>query len=144
LFGVIMVLTFTGAIGVAAADRVEVREMLAAALGCNIAWGIIDGGMFLMARLQERGRNLLALRAVRSADGATGRQIIEDTLPPLLARLIPRDQIDAVRVALRQGPELDYPRLTRADLVGALETFLLVFLSTVPIAIPFLVMSDLK
>lgn len=144
LFGVIMVLTFTGAIGVATAERVEVREMLAAALGCNIAWGIIDGGMYLMSRLQERGRTRQTLRAVRSADELMGRQAVEGALPPLLVRRLSRDQIDAVRIALGQGPEPDYPRLTRTDLVGAFEVFLLVFLSTVPIAIPFLVVSDLK
>jgi len=145
LFGVIMVLTFTGAIGVATAERGDVREMLAAALGCNIAWGVIDGGMYLMARLQERGRNLMALRSVRNApDIAAARQIVENALPPLVARLIPREQIDAVGVALRDGPEPDYPRLSRADIVGAVEVFLLVFLSTVPIALPFLVVTDLK
>ena len=42
LFGLIMVLTFTGSLSVAEADRGEVRTMLIGALGCNIAWGIID------------------------------------------------------------------------------------------------------
>ena len=42
LFGLIMALTFTCTLGVAAA---EVRTMLIGALGCNLAWGIIDGGV---------------------------------------------------------------------------------------------------
>jgi hypothetical protein len=45
LFGVIMVLTFTGALSIATADRLEVREMLVGALGCNLAWGVIDAGL---------------------------------------------------------------------------------------------------
>ena len=42
LFGLIMVLTFTGSLSVAQAGHDDVRAMLIAALGCNIAWGIID------------------------------------------------------------------------------------------------------
>jgi hypothetical protein len=65
LFGLIMALTITGAVSVATADRLAIRTMLFAALGCNLAWGIIDAGMYLMARLGERGRNALAVRTVR-------------------------------------------------------------------------------
>ena len=42
LFGLIMVLTFTGSLSVAEAGREDVRTMLIGALGCNLAWGIID------------------------------------------------------------------------------------------------------
>ena len=37
LFGLIMVLTFTGTLSVATAGDEDVREMLIGALGCNIA-----------------------------------------------------------------------------------------------------------
>ena len=50
LFGVIMVLTCTGSLSVAGADRAEVRTMLIGALGCNLAWGIIDAALYLMGR----------------------------------------------------------------------------------------------
>ena len=43
LFGLIMVLTFTGSLSAAESGRAEVRTMLIGALGCNIAWGLIDG-----------------------------------------------------------------------------------------------------
>src|SRR5262249_21070463 len=39
LFGLIMALTFTLTLGVVTADRIQVRTMLLAALGCNLAWG---------------------------------------------------------------------------------------------------------
>jgi hypothetical protein len=42
LFALIMVLTFTCSFSVADAGREEVRTMLLGALGCNLAWGIID------------------------------------------------------------------------------------------------------
>lgn len=37
LFGLFMVLTFTGTLSVASAGREEVRTMLLAAIGCNTA-----------------------------------------------------------------------------------------------------------
>src|SRR5262252_821582 len=41
LFGLIMVLTFTGSFRITGADHDDVHRMLLAALGCNLAWGII-------------------------------------------------------------------------------------------------------
>ena len=38
LFGLIMVLTFTCSFSVANSDRIELRQMLVGALGCNAAW----------------------------------------------------------------------------------------------------------
>ena len=67
LFGLIMALTITCAVSVATADRVQIDHMVLAALGCNLAWGIIDAGMYLMARLGERGHNILIAKSIREA-----------------------------------------------------------------------------
>jgi hypothetical protein len=56
LFGLIMVLTITGSLSVAEAGRDDVRTMLFGALGCNLAWGIIDGVLYVMGSLAEKGR----------------------------------------------------------------------------------------
>ncbi len=56
LFGLIMVLTFTGSLSVANAGRDDIRAMLIGALGCNLAWGIIDGILYLMGCLAEKGQ----------------------------------------------------------------------------------------
>ena len=60
LFGLIMVLTFTGSLSVAEAGREDVRTMLIGALGCNLAWGIIDAILYLMGCLAEKERGLRA------------------------------------------------------------------------------------
>src|SRR3954447_26800920 len=77
LFGLIMVLTFTGSLSVAEAKRDDVRAMLIGALGCNIAWGVIDGVLYLMGCLADRGRELATDRAARRAsDPQQARQIV--------------------------------------------------------------------
>jgi hypothetical protein len=145
LFGLIMALTFTLTLGIITADRIQVRTMLLAALGCNLAWGIIDASVFLMARFNQRGRNAVQLRAVRTAaDIADAHRIIADALPPALASVLPPDQLELMRQRLLQLPEPGRPRLTKRDGLGAMGICLLSFLSTFPIVIPFILIGDAR
>jgi VIT1/CCC1 family predicted Fe2+/Mn2+ transporter len=144
LFGLIMVLTFTGALSVAEAGREDVRAMLVGALGCNIAWGVIDGILYLMGNLAEKSRTLFTLRAVRAAtDAAEARRAVADGLPPLVASVLQPEELDAIHRRLAALPDPpERMRLGREDWLGALGVFLLVFLSTFPVVIPFLVMQS--
>src|SRR5512143_3234511 len=67
IFGVLMALSFTGSLNAATAGRQEVRTMMLTALGCNLAWGLVDAVMYLVATLTGRARNLTLLGLVRSA-----------------------------------------------------------------------------
>jgi hypothetical protein len=144
LFGLIMALTITGAVSVATADRFAIRTMLFAALGCNIAWGIIDAGMYLMARLGERGRNVLSVRAVREAiNREDAHRMIADELPPLLAPAFQPVQLELIRERISTIPATELSaRLTRRDWLGALGVCIVVILSTFPVVIPFIVIAD--
>src|SRR5207302_5682761 len=106
LFGLIMVLTFTGSLSIAEAGRSEVRTMLIGALGCNLAWGIIDGVLYLMGCLAEKGRGLLTFRAVRKAtDPNEAQRLIADVLPPVVASVLKPAELEAVHERLKQLPE---------------------------------------
>ena len=144
LFGLIMVLTFTCTLGVATATNIEVRAMLVGALGCNLAWGIIDGGVYLIARLSERGRVILSWRAARDADAAAARRIVADALPPPVASALEPAQLELIRQRLIQLPEPARPQLTRSDWLGAAGICLLSFLSTFPVVIPFLLFGEAR
>src|SRR4051794_1447908 len=50
LFGLIMVLSMTLTAEIAAGGHAPARELIFAAVGCNIAWGLIDAFMYLMDR----------------------------------------------------------------------------------------------
>lgn len=146
LFGLIMVLTFTGSLSIAEAGRDDVRTMLVGALGCNLAWGVIDGVLYLMGALAERGRNLRVFRAVRAAsEPAQAQGLIAAAIPPMVASLLRPDDFERVRVGLRAMPDAPGPaRLVAEDWRGATGVFLLVFLSTLPVAIPFIVMAHAR
>ncbi len=142
LFGLIMVLTFTGSLAVAEAGRDDIRTMLIGALGCNLAWGIIDAALYLMGCLAEKGRGLMAFHAVRRAtDPLEAQRLIAGALPPVIASILQPLELEAMHRRLK---ELSEPpsraRLRKEDWLGAMWVFLLVFLATFPVAIPFIVM----
>jgi len=143
IFGLIMALTFTGTLSVTTADRNEVRSMLIGALGCNTAWGLVDAVMYLLAVLAERGRNLTILKEVRSrSNPVRTRALILDALPPLIASTMELTEVDAIRTRLERMSVPARAGLTGSDFRGALGVFLLVFLATLPVALPFAFIDD--
>jgi len=139
LFGLIMVLTFTGALSVATSGREDVKEMIIGAIGCNLAWGIVDAIMYVMNSLAERGRSLVMFRKLRAErEPAAARRVIADALPPLVAQVSTQEELESLRQRLTTMPEPDrHAALNRGDLLAALAVFLLVFLSTFPVVLPF-------
>ena len=144
LFGLIMVLTFTCSFSVAEAGKAEVRAMLLGALGCNLAWGIIDAIMYLMGCLAERARSIATLRAVRSATTPErAHQLIAAALPGVLGPLMNPPELEGIRQHLQQVPEPPtHPRLDSKDWLGALAVFLLVVVATFPVVLPFALMQN--
>jgi VIT1/CCC1 family predicted Fe2+/Mn2+ transporter len=120
--------------------------MLFAALGCNLAWGIIDAGMYLMARLGERGRNALVMRGIReTVNREDAHRMIADELPPLLAPAFQPAQLELIRENINKIPAADVAsRLTGRDWRGALGVCILVILSTFPVVVPFIVIADAR
>ena len=145
LFGLIMVLSFTCSISAASSGHEEVRTVVIGAIGCNLAWGLVDAVMYLMTILVDRARGLRLMRAVRAApDAERGRALIADELPDAIGRLLEGGEMESLRrkvLALEDVPA--WPSLTKRDWTGAVGVFLLVFLSTFPVVLPFLFVSPL-
>jgi hypothetical protein len=144
LFGLIMVLTITGSLSVVRAGREDINTMLLSALGCNTAWGLIDAVFYLMGCRAEKGRDLVTFRAVREAgDPGRAQGVLVDALPSYVATVMEPGEIESLRLRLLKLPKPpERPRLDKDDLKGAFAVFVLVFLSTFPLAIPFIVMVD--
>lgn len=144
IFGVIMVLTFTGSLSVAEAGRDNIRTMLIGALGCNFAWGVIDAVFYLMSNLVYKAHSLVTFnRLHKTTDADQGRKVVADAVPPLISSVLEPDELEAIRVRLVQLPRPpERARLQGDDWLGALAVFLLVFLSTFPVALPFFFMQD--
>jgi hypothetical protein len=144
LFGLIMTLTFTLSAGIILQEegREGARELLIATVGCNIAWGVIDGVFYLLNRLFERGRvRRLKLRIRESDRPDDNLGIVASELDDVLERVTTPDERRTLYsriVEQIRARDLPPNRITRDDLMGAVASFWLVFFSSLPAAIPFL------
>ncbi len=139
VFGLIMATTFTGTLS-ATAGREDIRTMLIGAIGCNLAWGVVDAVMYVVTTLTERGRNLRFLQQVRATNqSVVAQRLIGETLPEALTRSLQPAEIDRLWAHLKSLPEPPrHPRLGGRDFAAAGAVFLLVVASTFPVVVPFI------
>jgi len=147
LFGLIMVLGATLTAGLTVAEGTAgVRQLLRAALGCNIAWGIIDGIMYAMNCMTERGEKARLIRAIQGAtDQRAALDIVRSEIEPRFEMLTgPEDREALCRSIVNYLARGTAPkaRVTKDDVYGALVCFCLVFLACLPAAVPFLIFSE--
>lgn len=143
-FGLFMALTFVGTVSAATAGEDAGRKMLYTALGCNLAWGLADGVMFLVRTLTNRGRRLtLALTVKNEPDSATGVRALRDALPKSMKTLVADTELELIRARIAATTSLPHrPRLVLGDFVGAAGIFVIVVSSTFPVAAPFVLFKD--
>jgi VIT1/CCC1 family predicted Fe2+/Mn2+ transporter len=147
LFGLIMVLTVTLTAGLTVAEgRAGVRQLLFTAIGCNLAWGIIDAVMYIMNCLTERSGKVRLIEAVqRARDNRAALDIIQNEIEPELQSLLDPEEREAFSRSILSHmakARITKPAVTKEDVYGALACFLLVFVSCLPAAIPFFVFSQ--
>jgi len=147
LFGLIMTLTFTLSVGVVFGEGEGAdRDLLIATIGCNTAWGIIDGALLILGRVFDRGRAVRIGNAIRH--GASDENAIaavaselDETLEPItspgIRESVYRDVVSRVRAATPQRNSI-----RGEDWIAALAVFWLVFFSSLPAALPFLFIKD--
>ena len=141
-FGLFMALTFVGAV-FATTDSQDGRTMFYTALGCNLAWGLVDAVMYLVRTITNRGKLLSVARAVRAApDAAGGARALREGMPAPWARLANDAELEAMRARLGAMELPPRPQLYGNDLFGALGIFIIVVSTTFPVALPFVLMDD--
>jgi hypothetical protein len=148
LFGLIMTLTFTLGAGLVIEEegREGAREMLIGILGCNLAWGIIDGVLYVLGQIFERGQLRRLVSRIRDSTADDERRaLIADELDPMLAPLTSdaaRREFYSTMVHGAQTRELSANRVRREDLMGGLAAGLLVFACSFPAVLPFALLDD--
>lgn len=143
LFGLIMAVTIVGSISIATAGSDDVRTVMVAALGCNLAWGLVDAVMYLVRTLTERTRMRALGKSVTGAEPEAARRIIESTLPPHLLAVTGPDELEGMRRRLLALPSPTGMALERNDLLSALGIFLWVVVATFPVVVPFMLLANL-
>ena len=145
LFGLIMALGITGAV-LLGREEADNHALFVGIFGCNLAWAVVDGVMYVLTALFERARKTRLVRDVlgASTEDAALRQIGRELDGPLMAVTTPEDRLQlhrSVLAVLRRG-KLGAPGVHRADLLGGVAVALLIVLATFPIIVPYLVVPD--
>jgi hypothetical protein len=148
LFGLIMTLTFTLGAGLLVQEegREGARTLLIAMIGCNTAWGIVDGMLYLVLELFDRSQQARLGRAVRHAPDVQGAiATVVTELDDKFARLLTVPQrMEVYRwiVANIRARAEEPVRITKADILGSVASFSIVFLIGLPATIPFMLVDD--
>ena len=148
MFGLIMTLTFTLGAGIIIEDegREGARQLLIALIGCNIAWGIIDAALYLVGQLFNRGQRRRLAWAVRNAtDERSARTLVASELDDLLQNVTSAAERESLyeHIAMNlRSVSSKVGILTKSDLVGAVASFFLVAVVSLPAAIPFLLIDE--
>lgn len=117
--------------------------MLVGALACNVAWGLVDGVMYVLTSIAGRARVNLVFQGIRAADPATARAVVLASLPDGVAAITDPAEADRMAARVRALPDPGRKSaLSLADLRGALASALLVVVATFPPTVPFLLVQD--
>ncbi len=139
IFGLLMVLSFTGTMSAAVGGGEMVNAVLIAAFGCNLAWGIVDGVMHVLTTAVERVKRQGFIETLQREPLPRARDVFYDNLPDDVRSVASQAEMEALLLRVRALPAAARQRVvTGGDLKAAFAIFALVAISTLPPSIPFL------
>jgi hypothetical protein len=146
LFGLIMVLSITLAVGLATDEDGSTLQVALTILGCNLAWGLIDGGMYIVTQLFDRSRKARLVQRLGSTSNEAERiATVGSVLDDRLAALTSQAERDALYLTIARrlsGGSIERTRVSSQDVYGALAAVWLVVLATIPALVPFFVLTE--
>jgi VIT1/CCC1 family predicted Fe2+/Mn2+ transporter len=124
----------------------EVNEFLVAALGASLAWGIIDGILYLLFTVFEQGGRRRLLEDVQAAGtNEEALEIIAEDMDYLLEPIIDREDRGALYGIILPYLQKGKPHnigLKREDITVLLGHAGVAIMAVIPSAIPFLVLRN--
>ena len=147
IYSILILLTFTLAFRIFKLNPGEavtseyVNDLLVAALLAIVAWGVIDGIVYVLTEVLERGERHRILWHIQSADTAEEAAaavadefdyILEPITGESQRAMLYRDVLDHLRDSRPQPV-----KLKREDFIGALACVLVAVISVLPSLVPF-------
>ena len=147
LFGLIMTLGCTLGAGLIVQEGEDaIRQMILGILGCNVAWGLVDGAMYIVSSMFDRSRKARLLQLIQestsdeNALAIVGREL-DPSLEDFATEKERRELYRSVLIRLKNvAPQRIH--LKKEDIYGAVATFCLVFVFAIPAVAPFLIFND--
>jgi len=149
--GVIMVLVMIGylRLSLSAGNNIEMKNtLILVPLGCNAAWGIIDGIMYVLINLIKRGKIYRLSQSIKSKKDQEDAHIsIEEDLSSTVGDSLKEEDREKIsdEILKRVDPtKIEKPEwITKKDLTVVIFTFILVISTAIPLIIPLMIFDDL-
>lgn len=145
IYSVLIILTFTLAARVVGGGEAEPALLWTEALGAAVAWGLIDGVMYLLTCRFERGQQRRLSAALRRvADEEEGVAVLAEELDEVLEPIADRATRQGIYHALYQrshGAAPPMPNYAREDILGALIVVSIGVGAASPLLLPLVVFS---
>ncbi|HUO67818.1 MAG TPA: hypothetical protein VMV37_09795 [Gammaproteobacteria bacterium] len=146
LNGLIMALSITLAVGLAIDKSGSTLQVALTILACNLTTGFVNGGMHIVSRLYDRGRQGRLVEALRSTSSdaeqiATVGRLLDEDLPAVISQDERRVLYRDIAARLR-GSSAGPVHVAAEDMYGALVEVWLILLASVPAIAPFLCFRD--
>ena len=143
LFGLIMVLAITGTVWIGTHST---KAIISAGIGACVAWGIVDGIIYVYSSLLERGRIALAAQEASTCtgEGCDLRAMKEELGGTIVDTLGERERHEvAQHILMRLKPVENRTSVNKDDILGGIAAGMLVFVSGVPPLIPFIFLDGI-
>lgn len=156
MYSVLIVLTFTLTVSVVEANNVlsqmftsmALNRLFIASFGCAVAWGILDGIMYIVTAALGRGQRFRLITAIKAASSEQeGLELITDELDDALPSVTAGDERTVFyrsmygRVKEMSSMESGRSGITREDFAGGLGIALIAFLAALPVVLPLLLVD---
>jgi hypothetical protein len=150
IYSVLIVLTFTLAIDVLDTSTAVGESLVSAAMfqlfvaafGCAVAWGLIDGVMYVMTSMFERGEERRLFMAIGdAASEEEGVALLADELDGAYAEMVSAEDREVLYRGLYARLKAAAPRrvgFKKEDFAGALGVALVAVLAALPVVLPLL------
>jgi hypothetical protein len=153
IYGLLIVMTFTMAFRSFDANSfpnqlavVSVRRLFIAAFGCTIAWGLIDGVIYVLTSVAERGEKQRMVKAISQApDEPAAIAAVADELDSKLEPVTSETERQELYRGIVRHLRDHVPKaqmVERDDVYGAAALVIINLVATLPIVIPFLFIRD--
>ena len=146
LNGLIMALSITLGVGLATDKSGSTLQVALTILACNLTSGLMNGGMYIVSQLYDRGRQGRLVEALRSTNNdaeeiTTVGSLLDEDLPAVISQDERRALFLDIATRLR-GTSAGRAHVAAEDVYGALVQVWLILLASVPAIAPFLCFRD--
>ncbi len=155
IFSILILLTFTLSFRIFVMDgplqgqtsaQYNINDLFVAAFGAIVAWGIIDGIMYILVSLLARGDSYRLLRHIQAAETRTGSiEVIADEFDYVLEPISDAETRRTLYESILSHLEDSRPRqigLKFGDFTGAAGTLLVAVLAAAPSLAPLALLQD--